>query len=155
MLPLRTVPSQIRSLSHAARNRRLPCGLHGQGVGARGLEARGLRHNPAGQEYNRHRLKPPLEDVSNRDLAKNFADFLAERQAGQPFCFWLGTTEPHRTYERDSGIRAGAIRPTSSYLPICLTTTWYAVTCWITPGKSNGETSNSAARSRSWKLPAS
>ena len=93
MLPLRIVPRQIRRLPRAARNGRLPCGPRAR-AGARGLEARGLGANPAGQEYNRHRLKPPLKDVSNRDLAKNFADFLAERRAGHRSAF--GSARPSR-----------------------------------------------------------
>ena len=37
----------------------------------------------------------------------NFADFLANRKAGQPFCFWYGGTEPHREYEEGVGRRSG------------------------------------------------
>ena len=50
---------------------------------------------------------PSLTRVSNNDFAKNLEEFLKERRPGQPFCFWIGTTEPHRPYERDSGIHAG------------------------------------------------
>ncbi len=32
---------------------------------------------------------------------------MKQRRPGQPFCFWIGSNEPHRPYERDSGIRAG------------------------------------------------
>jgi arylsulfatase A-like enzyme len=33
--------------------------------------------------------------------------FLNERPKDQPFCFWFGSTDPHRPYILDSGIRAG------------------------------------------------
>jgi len=36
-----------------------------------------------------------------------FARFMAEREADQPFCFWLGTSDPHRGYDEGSGARAG------------------------------------------------
>lgn len=36
-----------------------------------------------------------------------FADFLAERPAGKPFCFWLGSSDPHRSYEAGTGKAAG------------------------------------------------
>jgi len=36
-----------------------------------------------------------------------FAAFMAERPADQPFCFWLGSSDPHRPYDRGSGVRSG------------------------------------------------
>jgi len=36
-----------------------------------------------------------------------FGQFLKERPAGQPFCFWLGASDPHRPYEEGSGKTAG------------------------------------------------
>ncbi|MCC7494726.1 MAG: sulfatase [Fimbriimonadaceae bacterium] len=33
--------------------------------------------------------------------------FLRERDSSKPFCFWLGTTDPHRPYELGSGVAAG------------------------------------------------
>ncbi|MDH3584382.1 MAG: sulfatase-like hydrolase/transferase, partial [Phycisphaerae bacterium] len=41
------------------------------------------------------------------DYAGNFQDFLKEVQKDQPFCFWLGTSEPHRGYELGAGQRTG------------------------------------------------
>ncbi|MEX2263045.1 MAG: sulfatase [Bryobacteraceae bacterium] len=49
----------------------------------------GRKRNPAGPRY------------------RDFAAFLAERPKGAPFCFWFGSTDPHRTYERDSGVNSG------------------------------------------------
>src|SRR5919106_725751 len=37
----------------------------------------------------------------------NLQGFLSKRREGQPFCFWLGTSDPHRPYEPGSGARAG------------------------------------------------
>jgi N-sulfoglucosamine sulfohydrolase len=36
-----------------------------------------------------------------------FVRFMAEREEGQPFCFWLGTTDPHRPYDPGTGIASG------------------------------------------------
>ncbi|HEY2837862.1 MAG TPA: sulfatase [Pirellulales bacterium] len=91
-------------------------GCTGKGWGPGDWKAGGFTRNPAGPETNRHKLEPPLKEVPKRDLAKNFAEFLKERRADQPFCFWLGTTEPHRAYERDSGLRAGK-RPADVTVP--------------------------------------
>ncbi|MEA3368637.1 MAG: sulfatase-like hydrolase/transferase, partial [Planctomycetota bacterium] len=38
---------------------------------------------------------------------KGLGDFLAKRHAGKPFCFWLGTSDPHRGYKWQSGARSG------------------------------------------------
>jgi uncharacterized sulfatase len=67
----------------------------------------GRKHNPAGIEYNEHRLEPPYTGISRIDYTANFKAFLDEREEGQPFCFWLGTLEPHRPFEKDSWKKAG------------------------------------------------
>jgi arylsulfatase A-like enzyme len=82
-------------------------GHTGKGWGPGDFQSTGWPHNPAGRPFQEKTLKPPYTGISNRDYAANFADFLAKRPAGAPFCFWLGTQEPHRVYEEGSGVRAG------------------------------------------------
>ena len=53
------------------------------------FRAGGYTRNPAGPQF------------------KSFAEFLAQAPPDQPFCFWLGSSEPHRPYERGAGGRAG------------------------------------------------
>jgi len=36
-----------------------------------------------------------------------FEQFLADRPDNQPFCFWLGSSDPHRDYKKGSGRDAG------------------------------------------------
>lgn len=36
-----------------------------------------------------------------------FKDFLDHRPDGQPFCFWLGSSDPHRGYKLNSGRESG------------------------------------------------
>jgi uncharacterized sulfatase len=67
----------------------------------------GWPRNPAGAEFNKFGLKPPTTGISKVDYAKNFEAFLATRKPGQLFCFWYGGHEPHRPYEKGSGLRAG------------------------------------------------
>jgi len=38
---------------------------------------------------------------------KNFKEFLEKRPRGKPFCFWLGSKDPHRPYDPGSGARSG------------------------------------------------
>jgi N-sulfoglucosamine sulfohydrolase len=63
--------------------------------------------NPAGHPYTGRNLKPPYRGISSTDYAGNFEDFLNHKPDDQPFCFWLGTREPHRGYEKDSWRKAG------------------------------------------------
>ncbi|MGH9630476.1 MAG: sulfatase family protein [Bryobacteraceae bacterium] len=82
-------------------------GHTGKGWGPGDFKSTGFEHNPAGPEYAPHKLQPPFTGISNKDYAKNFEHFLDERPKDKPFCFWLGTHEPHRRYEEGSGLRAG------------------------------------------------
>ena len=50
----------------------------------------GWTKHPVGEEY-----KNGLEE------------FLAERPENTPFCFWLGSSDPHRGYDKGSGARSG------------------------------------------------
>ena len=38
---------------------------------------------------------------------KGFAQFLEDRPVDQPFCFWLGSSDPHRPYKAGSGQSSG------------------------------------------------
>lgn len=38
---------------------------------------------------------------------EGFAQFLEDRPEGKPFCFWLGSSDPHRPYEPGSGKASG------------------------------------------------
>jgi N-sulfoglucosamine sulfohydrolase len=67
----------------------------------------GQRRPLEGKAYNARTTDPPTAFISKNDYAGNFQDFLSQRPAGQPFCFWYGSTEPHRRYEFGSGIEKG------------------------------------------------
>ena len=49
---------------------------------------------------------------------KNFQTFLQERPTNQPFCFWLGTGDPHRPYRLGSG-KASGMDLAKIKLPAC------------------------------------
>ena len=63
-------------------------GLTGKGWAPGSFKRSGRTHNPAGP-------------------AVGFEPLLARLRPDQPFCFWFGSSNPHRTYEPGSGIRAG------------------------------------------------
>ena len=64
-------------------------GMTGKGWGPGSVPAAGRDRNPAGPG------------------SKGFAEFLERVAPGQPFCFWFGSLDPHRPYEKGSGVRAG------------------------------------------------
>ncbi len=83
-------------------------GLTGKGWGPGDFKtAAGFPRNPAGPSFDRLRQEVPASGIGRNDYAGNFAAFLKQRPAGRPFCFWMGFTEPHRAYERGSGVRLG------------------------------------------------
>lgn len=54
------------------------------------------------------RLEPGgrTEDPSGPAF-RNFAAFLQHRPKDQPFCFWFGSSDPHRPYQWRAGVQAG------------------------------------------------
>ena len=65
---------------------------------------------------------PGRPERSGRALAgpsyRDFDAFLAERNGESPFCFWLGTSDPHRPYKKGSGEESG-IDISEVELPAC------------------------------------
>lgn len=94
-------------------------GYTGKGWGPGDWEVSGRKRNPAGPEFNKRTGTPPAKGMSQIDYAANFGDFIAQRPAGKPFCFWYGGHEPHRAYEKGSGLRAGK-RLADVRVPACL-----------------------------------
>jgi N-sulfoglucosamine sulfohydrolase len=64
-------------------------GLFGKGWGPGNFKAGGYSRNPAGPAYD------------------SFGAFLGARPKDKPFCFWFGSTDPHRPYEKGSGVKSG------------------------------------------------
>jgi len=61
--------------------------------------------------YSRKGWEPGDEVDRKRNPAgpqfRNFPDFLKRRPKEKPFCFWFGSTDPHRPYRRGTGIKSG------------------------------------------------
>jgi len=82
-------------------------GLTGKGAGPCNFADTGWPRNPAGPSFDRYKLDKPLPGINANDYARNFEDFLNARPKDRPFCFWYGSTEPHRVYEPGSGLKSG------------------------------------------------
>ena len=106
-----TWPSYVHELAAGGYK----VGHTGKGWGPGDWKAGGWETDPAGPALQKRTLDPPAEGISRTDYAGNFGLFLEEREAEaggdpeerRPFHFWLGTREPHRSYEPGSGRRAG------------------------------------------------
>ena len=86
-------------------------GLTAKGWGpGEARDASGKPRQMAGTPFNKRTSPAPTSGISKNDYAANFADFLAARPAGEPWCFWYGSTEPHREYEYGSGVSKGGKR---------------------------------------------
>ena len=82
-------------------------GYTGKGWGPGNWKVSGRTRNPAGPEFSRRTASPPFNGIAKNDYAANFDDFLAQRPKSKPFYFWYGAHEPHRGYEKGSGLKAG------------------------------------------------
>ena len=69
-----------------------------KGWGPGDFRGPGRAFNPAGKRYS------------------GFREFLDEKDATAPFCYWMGSTDPHREYLRNLGAHTG-LRPDSVRVP--------------------------------------
>ncbi len=71
------------------------------------VDSTGKPRELTGKAFNSKKTTPPASGMSKNDYAGNFEDFLNSKESNKPFCFWYGSTEPHRVYEYGSGITKG------------------------------------------------
>lgn len=101
-------PPKFKSWPEVLREAGWHVGITGKGWGpGRALDAAGQPRQIAGIPYNKRKLTPLTTGMSKNDYAANFVDFLDAAPADAPWCFWYGSTEPHRGYEFQSGVRKG------------------------------------------------
>jgi uncharacterized sulfatase len=102
-----TLPAKFATYTEMLAEAGYSVGYTGKGWSPGRLEPGGRTINPAGTAFKKRKLKPPFRAMVNTDYAANFQDFLNQVSGDQPFCFWLGTSEPHRGYELGSGKKTG------------------------------------------------
>ena len=67
-------------------------------------DTEGKQRAMTGKPFSKRKAKPPARAISNNDYAGNFGDFLEAVPKDKPWCFWYGTSEPHRGYEYGVGV---------------------------------------------------
>ena len=118
-----TLPAKFTTYTELLAEAGYAVGFTGKGWSPGRLEPGGRTMNPAGVSFQKRKAKPPFKSMSNTDYAGNFQDFLEQVSDDQPFCFWLGTSEPHRAYELGAGKRTGKDPGKVIVPPIFRTTT--------------------------------
>ncbi len=104
-----TLPAKFATYTELLQEAGYNVGCTGKAWSPGRLEPGGRTENPAGPKYLGRTLEEKLGHhyIVDLDYAANFEDFMAEHPEGKPFCFWLGTCEPHRNYLKGSGIASG------------------------------------------------
>ncbi|SKB04401.1 Arylsulfatase A [Prosthecobacter debontii] len=101
-------PAKLKSWPEVLMDKGWHMGITGKGWGP-GIakDKNGQPRQITGKPFNRRKLEPATPEISNNDYAGNFVDFLDAAPEGKPWCFWYGSTEPHRGYEFQSGVNKG------------------------------------------------
>ncbi len=83
------LPSRFETYPDTLERAGYAVGHMGKGWGPGNFQAGGRTRNPAGPMF------------------KSFEAFLGKKEKDKPFCFWFGSHDPHRPYERGAGVKAG------------------------------------------------
>lgn len=102
-----TLPAKFATYAELLQESGYTIGRTGKAWSPGRLEAGGRTENPAGPSFDRNKAEPRFTGIRNTDYAANFEAFLDKSPEDKPFCFWLGTSEPHRGYEMGSGLKTG------------------------------------------------
>lgn len=104
-------PAKLKSWPEVLMEQGWHMGITGKGWSP-GIakDASGKARLMTGKPFNQRKAPPPASGIANNDYAANFRDFLDAAPAGAPWCFWYGSTEPHREYEFQSGVSKGGKR---------------------------------------------
>ncbi|TWT38086.1 Arylsulfatase precursor [Posidoniimonas corsicana] len=70
------------------------------------LRGAGYQVGATGKAFGPGRVEPQGREVAGRRY-KSFEKFLEQRNADTPFCYWLGSSDPHRPYQAGSGAESG------------------------------------------------
>ena len=93
-----SLPARFESFPDLLEAAGYHVGYTRKGWGPGSLDASGRTRNPAGPRFG------------------DFRSFHDAGPSGAPFCFWFGSNDPHRRYEKGSG-RASGLRPEGVPVP--------------------------------------
>lgn len=102
-----SIPKDLKIYPHMLEETDYHVGYTGKGWLPGNYSDLGLKKDPIGKEYNSIKEGHLAKGIDRRDYTANFVEFLNDRKENQPFCFWFGSTEPHRIYEDGAGLMTG------------------------------------------------
>ncbi|HBE68759.1 MAG TPA: heparan N-sulfatase [Planctomycetaceae bacterium] len=109
-------PKELKTFTGELEKAGYRIGYTGKPWGPGNHRVSGWEQNPVGKSYSKLKTKSP-PGISATDYAKNFEAFLDEQSStAGPFCFWYGGHEPHRSFEKGAGKKAG-LDPASVRVP--------------------------------------
>jgi N-sulfoglucosamine sulfohydrolase len=116
-------PAKLKSWPEVLTEKGWHMGITGKGWGP-GIanDAEGKPRKITGKPFDKRKAPTPTPEMGKTDYASNFTDFLDASPKEGPWCFWYGSTEPHRGYEYQSGVKKGGkklsdIQEVPGYLP--------------------------------------
>lgn len=82
----------------------------GKGSGPGNVSFSGSDARPEGEAFEPHSIDPPIPStMSSVDYAANVIEYINFVPEGEPFCVWVGTSEPHAPFGVAPGITDQAI----------------------------------------------
>ncbi|MGY8769449.1 MAG: sulfatase family protein [Pirellulales bacterium] len=101
-------PAKFKSYVEELSDQGYSVGYTGKGWGPGfANDVNGKPRKITGQSFAQLKAKPPTRGISSNDYSGNFKQFVEKSSKDKPWCFWYGTTEPHRGYVYGSGIKKG------------------------------------------------
>lgn len=101
-------PNHFKTYPEVLLQKGYRVGFTGKGYSpGKALKEDGTKREILGQEFSQLKITPPARALSNNDYVGNFQAFLKAQKNGEPWCFWVGFTEPHRAYDYGVGERHG------------------------------------------------
>jgi len=102
-----SIPGDLKIYPHMLADAGYHVGYTGKGWLPGNYADLGLTKDPIGKEYNAIKEGHIATGIDRRNYSANFNEFLNDRSNSQPFCFWFGSTEPHRVYMDGAGLMTG------------------------------------------------
>ncbi|MDR2704179.1 MAG: sulfatase [Planctomycetaceae bacterium] len=83
------------------------------------LDEQEKKREMTGIKYDKYTYTPLTPKMCPFDFGRNFEEFLKTKPKEKPWCFWLGSKDPHRGYEYGSGVRNGKKLTDIDHIPQC------------------------------------